>query len=249
VKRHEGIFDKFRLNDRNPMKCTFSLKEDKKEKTLSCRGYHLTKSDEQEIISLCEDLAARGFLREVPAGVHPQVLSPAMVVPKPDGTKRMVVDYSRLNGYVKPCALPLPLMEPLLDQLAQCDVKTRMDLQHGFWQVQLDPEAQALTSFISPDGKFFQYTVLPMGLSISPGVFQSFTRAHCREFKRRPAVQHLLELGSVVEVLMDDFLLGSKTKQDHLKLLEEWMSYAEEAVLFFKRTKCEFGRTVIDVLG
>jgi hypothetical protein len=56
VKRHEGILNKVRLNDRNPMKCTFSLNEDKKEKTLSCRGYHLTKSDEQEIISQCEAL-------------------------------------------------------------------------------------------------------------------------------------------------------------------------------------------------
>jgi hypothetical protein len=32
VKKHEGIFDKFRLNDRNPMKCTFSLKKTKKKR-------------------------------------------------------------------------------------------------------------------------------------------------------------------------------------------------------------------------
>jgi hypothetical protein len=88
-----------------------------------------------------------------------------------------------------------------------------------------------------------------MGLSISPGVFQLYTNRHTRDFKQQAAVQLLLERGSVIEVMMDDFLLGSPNLEDHLKLLELWFIYGRKNKLYFKLTKCEFGMKELIVLG
>ena len=59
---------------------------------------------------------------------------------KADGGKRFVVDYHKVNKWLAPSVLPLPLMENLLNRLAKCAVKSKMDLQAGFWQVRLDEE-------------------------------------------------------------------------------------------------------------
>ena len=131
-------------------------------------------------------------------------------------------------------------MDLLLDNLAKCLVKSKMDLLSGFWQVILSERAKTLTSFILPDGRVFRFLVLPMGLSVSPGIFQGYTTRHVRQFKQRPVVKELLAKGSVVEVLVDDFLFGSPTVEDHKKLLNEWLKYAAEVGLTFKESKCEF---------
>ena len=68
----------------------------------------------------------------------------------------MVVDYSKVNDHIAPCALPLPIMDELFEALAKCRKKLRMELQHGFWQLQLSEAAKLLTSFILPGGEVFR---------------------------------------------------------------------------------------------
>ena len=161
--------------------------------------------DTETIVTQVEDLVKKGFVEEVPGSEHPQVLSPAFLVSKADGGKRMVVDYGKLNKLCAPCALPLPLMEPLLESLAKCKWKSKMDLQNGFWQVRLAERCQKLTSFILPNQAVYRFRVLPMGLAVSPGVFQMYTTRHVRQFKQSVAVKSLLDRGSVLEVFVDDF--------------------------------------------
>jgi hypothetical protein len=140
-------------------------------------------------------------------------------------------------------------MDPILENLSACRFKTKMDLQAGFWQVRLSDSAKSLTAFILPDQTVFRVKVLPMGLSVSPGVFQSFTSRHVRNFKQDPVVQHLLSSGSVVEVMVDDFVLGSPSRAEHLQLLRLWLKYAVDNCLYFKRAKCVFMQPSLEVLG
>ena len=91
--------------------------------------------------------------------------------------RRFVVDYSKLNKLLQPCALPLPLMDHLLDKLAACKFKSKMDLTSGFWQVRLSPESKNLTSFILPNQMVYRFKVLSVkvafctfsGLGSKPG--------------------------------------------------------------------------------
>ena len=101
-------------------------------------------------------------MEEVPATQQPQTLAPAFLVPKPEGTQRMVVDYSKVNDHIAPCALQLPIIDELLYALAKCRYKSPIDLQHGSLQVQLSEAEKPLTSFILPTGEVFRYKVLSM---------------------------------------------------------------------------------------
>ena len=170
--RFPKAFEAVVYNEDNPMVCEFGLKPEYKDACVMARGYALGPEDTETIVTQVEDLVKKGFVEEVPGSEHPQVLSPAFLVSKADGGKRMVVDYGKLNKLCAPCALPLPLMEPLLESLAKCKWKSKMDLQNGFWQVRLAERCQKLTSFILPNQAVYRFRVLPMGLAVSPGVFQ-----------------------------------------------------------------------------
>ena len=76
-----------------------------------------------------------------------------------------------------------------------------------------------------------------------------YNTRHVRQFKQCVAVKVLLDCGIVLEVLVDDFLLGSPSVDDHRQLLELWLNYAEQNHLRFKRTKCEFFMPTLVVLG
>ena len=195
--------------------------------TISCRGYQIGEEDTKVLEDQVASLLQKKIIEEVPGDEHPQVLAPAFLVPKADGSKRMVIDFGKINKILQPTSLPLPRMEPLLNALALCRVKSKMDLQQGFYQVALSAESRRLTSFITPSGAIYRYRVLPMGLAASPGVFQQYTSAHVRRFKQNKQVARLVERGAVVNVLMDDFILGSPEVSDHLLLLQLWFDYAQ----------------------
>ena len=48
---------------------------------------------------------------------------------------------------------------------------------------------------------------------------------------------------------MDDFLLGSRTLEEHLQLLELWFAFGEAKDMYFKKSKSEFCRSELQVLG
>jgi len=89
------------------MVADFKLREENKNSTLTSRGYPLPAADKEEMQKQIEDLEKRGFIEEVPAVEQPSIVSPAFLVDKADGSKRLVVDYSRLNKLVAGCALSL----------------------------------------------------------------------------------------------------------------------------------------------
>ena len=67
-----------------------------------------------------------------------------------------------------------------------------MDVQSGFWHVQLDAPSSLLTTFHTPFGRY-QWLSMPFGISSAPEVFQ--TRMHV-----------LIEGLGGVEVVVDDFV-------------------------------------------
>ncbi len=61
--------------------------------------------------------------------------APILVVPKPDGTGRLCVDYRRLNNLTEPDPFPMPRIDALLDRLGGVTIMTKLDMTRGYWQV------------------------------------------------------------------------------------------------------------------
>ena len=80
-----------------------------------------------------------------------------------------------------------------------------LDLQSGYWQVEVAEEDQEKTAFSSPQGSF-EFNVMPFGLTNAPATFQ-----------------HLMECtlsGLTPEqclIYLDDIIIYSATFEDHLQ--------------------------------
>ena len=76
-----------------------------------------------------------------------------LLVPKPGPARfRFTVDLRPVNAFTVKHQYPMPNLEHELTKLSASKYFAPFDLSNGYWQLALDKEAQALQSFITPDG-------------------------------------------------------------------------------------------------
>lgn len=93
------------------------------------------------------------------------------LVRKKDGSVRWCIDYRKLNESTIKDAYPIPNISMCLDCLAGASIFSVMDLQSGYWQLEMAPEDRHKTAFITKYG-LFEYTKMPFGLCNAPSTFQ-----------------------------------------------------------------------------
>ena len=93
------------------------------------------------------------------------------------------------------------------------------------------------TAFVCHRGQF-QYNRVSFGLANAPSFFQR-------------TMNHILAplLGKCVLVYIDDLVVYSPSKSQHLQDLEEVFSLLDQFNLKLKRSKCEFGKLRVELLG
>ena len=168
--------------------------------------------------------------------------APILFVPKDEGTKlRMCVDFRDLNALTKKDAFPLPRLDLLLHKAAKARFFSNIDLASGFHQIEVFETHRELTAFILPepvDGcSLWEWKVMPFGLVNAPSTFQramSYALRGCENF---------------TAVYIDDVLIFSETKEDHLKHLREVFERLQEAAYHVRLPKCKFMTNEVRFLG
>jgi len=74
--------------------------------------------------------------------------SPVVMVEKPDGSKRVSVDYRKLNRVTIFDPEPMPTAEEIFAKLAGDQFFSKFDLSKGYWQVPVREEDRDFTTFI-----------------------------------------------------------------------------------------------------
>ncbi len=127
---------------------------------------------------------------------------------KKDGSRRFCGDYRPLNTQTRRDMFPMPLVEDVIDQLGKSTWFTALDLQSGFWQIQMAPEDMKKTALITKT-KLYDWTVMPFGLK---NATSTFTRTMSEVFK---------DLGSkFLKVFVDDLNVHSESWGEHLQHLD-----------------------------
>jgi hypothetical protein len=97
--------------------------------------------------------------------------APTFIVPKSGKTVRFISDFQELNKRIKRKPFPLPKIQDLMLKLEGFQFATSLDLNMGYYHIELSPASKRLCTIVLPWGKY-EYQRLPMGLCNSPDIFQ-----------------------------------------------------------------------------
>lgn len=163
--------------------------------------------------------------------------SPVVMVPKKDGSVRVCVDYRKLNAATIPDRYPLPRMEDLLHAAKSTKYMTTLDLQSGYYQVEVAVEDRDKTCLITPFGTF-RFRRMPFGLRNAPSTFQRLIN------RFKAGIPNVCVLA-----YLDDLIICSETFDRHLNDLELVLKRLIAFKLRLNNRKCRFCCSSVHFLG
>ena len=175
-----------------------------------------------------------GFLSVVE---YPEWLSNVVRVPKKDGKVRVCVDFQDLNKVSPKDDFPLPHIDMLVDSTARHPMLSFMDGFSGYNQILMAPEDMEKTSFITEWGTYY-YRVMPFGLKNAGATYQRAATTLFHDMMHRD-----------VEVYVDDIIVKSRYRADHLAALQRFFERIRQFRLRLNPKKCTFGVTYGKLLG
>lgn len=196
--------------------------------------YRQPEQAKAEIAKLITNMLEKGVIEESTAAY----LAPIVLVKKPDGSRRMCIDYRGLNQNLKMDLQPLPRLDELVESSAGRSFYCNLDLRDAYYQVKLDSESRDLTTF--SDGlNLYRFCRLPFGLSVSPAIF---TR------KIQEVLAPLLKQGWCRNYL-DDVVLWADSFDQMLNRLSQTFTRLSEMGVKLNVSKCAFGVKKVKFLG
>lgn len=176
---------------------------------------------ENDIVEPCESTFS--------ANVH--------LVPKKNGTKRMVVDFRFLNDITVKDHFPLPQVNTMFSALHNAVYFAALDCTDGFLQIMVSPKDRYKTSFITEKGSF-QYKRCPFGFTNSPAKFQR-------------TMNDIFDEGLYVKcvIYIDDILVFGRTQEQLLDNLRWVFEKCRARTVKLKKSKCHFNQTIVEFLG
>ncbi|GFX52436.1 retrovirus-related Pol polyprotein from transposon 17.6 [Trichonephila clavipes] len=160
-----------------------------------------------------------------------------VLIPKPNGTFRLCIDYRKLNEITVADTYPLPRMDDLLHQAKLTALMSTLDLRAGYHQVKVHVEDQDKTAFVCLFGTY-RFLRMPYGLRNAPATFKRLMNHFCNGLEDYLALLYL-----------DDIIVLSETFEKHMFDLKTIF----ERLLHFKlkanREKGHFASSRVKYLG
>ncbi|KFZ17321.1 hypothetical protein V501_01795 [Pseudogymnoascus sp. VKM F-4519 (FW-2642)] len=183
-----------------------------------------TPGEGQESTEYIDDNLAKGFIKPStsPAG------SPVLFVPKKDGSLRLCVDYRALNNITIKDRYALPLINELHDRFQGAKIFSKLDLRGAYNLIRIKSGEEWKTAFRTRYG-LFEYQVMPFGLTNAPASMQRLMNDALHEY-----------LDIFVIVYLDDVLVYSASKEEHVEHVKLVLKKIEKYNLLLKPEKCEF---------
>ncbi len=173
-------------------------------KPYHARPYPIPKCHMETLKMEVDRLCELGVLRKVNRS---EWTAPTFIIPKKDGTVRFISDFRELNKRIRRKPFPIPHIQDMLLNLEGFKYATSLDLNMGYYHIELDASSKELCTIVLPFGKY-EYQRIPMGLCNSPDIFQE-------------KMSELMEGLEFVRTYIDDLLCITKgTFEDHLEKLE-----------------------------
>ncbi|XP_021817131.1 uncharacterized protein LOC110759386 [Prunus avium] len=191
----------------------------KKRRSYDAERYEAMKNEVDKLMTI-------GFIREA---IYPDWLANFVMVRKPKGGWRMCQDYTDLNKACPKDSFSLPRIDQLVDATAGHELLSFMDAYSGYNQIFMHPADSGHTAFITDKG-LYCYNVMLFGLKNAGATYQRLVNRIFAE-----------QIGSTMEVYVDDMLVKSRTAGEHLENLSLMFGILKAYRMRLNPTKCVFG--------
>ncbi|GKC18452.1 putative reverse transcriptase domain-containing protein [Tanacetum coccineum] len=195
--------------------------------------YRLAPSEMQELSNQLQELSDRGFIQPSTSPWGALIL----FVKKKYGSFRMCIDYRELNKHTIKNRYPLPRIDDLFDQLQGSSVYSKIDLRSCYHQLRVRDEDIPKTTFRTRY-RHYEFQVMPFGLTNAPVVFMDLMNRVCKPY-----------LDKFVIVFIDDILIYSRNKEEHVNHLRIILELLKKEKLYAKFSKCDFWIRIVQFLG
>lgn len=152
---------------------------------------------ETEIVSAQIDKLLKMKALEIVEPVKDQFLSPIFLRLKKNGEYRLIFNLKKLNEFIEYHHFKMDTFESTVKIIKKDCYLASIDLRHAYHSVPIAKEHQKFLRFLW-NGKIFQYTCLPFGISSAPRVFTKIMK---------PVYAKLRALGFTNIGYIDDSLL------------------------------------------
>ena len=196
--------------------------------------YRYPETAKQTIGEMLEDMEARGIIEKSTAAW----LIPIVLVNKPNGSKRMCLDYRQVNTHLATDIYPLPRLDELVEQASGNKYYTTLDLKEAYFQITLHENSRDLTTF-SDGVSLYRFRRLPFGLSCSPAIFSR---------QITTVLAPLLREGWVKNYL-DDIILWAPDFPIMLQRINKLFECLQSNGVKLNLSKCTFGEAEVKFLG
>lgn len=163
--------------------------------------------------------------------------SPVVLCTKKDGSVRFCIDYRRLNSVTHKDSYHLPRIDDSLDALRGSKWFSTLDLQSGFWQVQMNNSDAEKTAFVT-NGGLYQFRVMPFGLCNAPATFQRLMECVLSGLNFEICLLYI-----------DDIIVYSDSFEQHLERLSTVLEKLHGANLKVSPKKCKMFQQQVSFLG
>ena len=128
-----------------------------------------------------------------------------------------------------------PTIDDLISDLNGATVFSKLDLNQGYHQLELDPESRYITTF-STHKRLRRYTRLPFGVTSAAEVFQA-------------TIQQILDDIPGTRNISDDIIVYGSDQESHDKALEAVLQRLQEKNLTLNATKCKYNKPSLEFYG
>ena len=158
----------------------------------------------------------------------------------PEDERRNMMDREILENYVDLETSCLNKAYPLVRHTfsvlgnLKCEVLSVLDLKDAFHSLRLSENSRKYCGILSYFGSSsYLYQRMPMGLNISPSIWQSYINA----------ILNCLQSKNYCEAIMDDLILFTPSKESHINKLEDIMNGLLQNGLKVSPKKCQLFKT------
>ena len=169
--------------------------------------------------------------------------SPMMLISrKMTKDKRVVTDFRHFNIHIAKNNLAYPLLKDTFSMLgsSKCEVMSVLDLKDTFHSLRLMENSKKFCGILPYFGSpSYLYQRMPMGLNISPAIWQSYINA----------MLCCLQSRKYCEAIMDELLLFTPMKTSHFEKLEDLLKALCKNGFKISPKKCQLFKTDLQYMG